>query len=123
MCKLIGEVTFGVRNSGSLQQSRIARALKESCRDQRKTAQQIARVLPLKHCGRLRRGRRLPAHPERVLSMVVVRHGKHEPLVLITTRAVRGRRRQGERLIQAYPGRWACEEGYRFTKRGLPWRA
>jgi hypothetical protein len=98
-------------------------------RDEMKSAQQIARHLPLKHSGRMRRGRskqvrfgitqvRLRAHPEHPLSMVVVRHGKREPLVLVTTRAVRGRR-QGERLIQAYLDRWACEEGYRFSKQGF----
>lgn len=98
-------------------------------RDGSHTAQQIARQLPLKHTGKLRRGRAkavrfgitrvaLPAHPDRPLWMVVVRHGKREPLVLVTTRAVRGRR-QGERLIQAYLDRWACEEGYRFSKQGF----
>ena len=95
----------------------------------RKTAQQIARALPLKHRGRLRRGQNkelpfgitrvsLPNHPDQSLWMVVVRHGKREPLVLVTTRPVRGRR-QGERLIQSYLDRRACEEGYRFTKQGF----
>ncbi|WP_421620638.1 transposase [Alkalilimnicola ehrlichii] len=98
-------------------------------RDGAHTAQQIARQLPLKHQGKLRRGGArtvrfgltrvsLREHPERPLSMVVVRHGKREPLVLVSTRRVRGRR-QGERLIQAYLDRWACEEGYRFTKQGF----
>ena len=50
--------------------------------------------------------------------MVVVRHGKREPMVLVTSRAVRGRR-QGERMMQAYMDRWACEEAYRFTKQGF----
>ena len=51
--------------------------------------------------GRLRRGRdkevpfgitrvSLPKHPDKPLWMVIVRHGKHEPLVPVTTRPVRG---------------------------------
>ena len=28
-------------------------------------------------------------------------------------------RRQGERLIHSYLDRWACEEGYRFSKQGF----
>jgi len=98
-------------------------------RDGRYTAQEIARLLPLKHRGRLRRNGedevcfgithvRLPAHAEHPLWMVVVRHGKREPMVLVTSREVRGRR-QGERMIQAYMDRWACEEAYRFTKQGF----
>lgn len=98
-------------------------------RDSPRTAQQIARHLPLKHTGRLRRGSdktvrfgltqvRLREHPEQPLTMVVVRHGRREPLVLVTNRPARGRR-QGERLIQAYLDRWACEEGYRFSKQGF----
>jgi len=98
-------------------------------RGQQKTAQQIARELPLKHRGRLRRGQRqevafgitrvaLREYPDKPLWMVVVRHGKREPLVLVTTRPVRGRR-QGERLIHSYLDRWACEEGYRFSKQGF----
>jgi len=92
-------------------------------------AREIARLLPLKHRGRLRRNGgdevrfgithvRLPAHAEHPLWMVVVRHGKREPMVLVTSRPVRGRR-QGERMIQAYMDRWACEESYRFTKQGF----
>ena len=50
--------------------------------------------------------------------MIVVDHEKSERLVLVTTRPVRGRR-QGARMIQAYLDRWACEEGYRFTKQGF----
>jgi len=98
-------------------------------RDGEKTAQQIARDLPLKHQGKLTRRSQesvrfgitqvsLRAHPEKQLAMVVVRHGKQQPLVLVTTRPVRGRR-QGERLMQAYLDRWACEEGYRFSKQGF----
>ena len=98
-------------------------------RDAQKTAQQIARDLPLKHRGSLRRGQKeevpfgitrvaLREHPNKPLWMVVVRHGKREPLVLVTTRPVRGRR-QGERLIHSYLDRWACEEGYRFSKQGF----
>lgn len=98
-------------------------------RDQKRTAQQIARQLPMRHNARMRHSHvrtvrfgittvRLPGYEDQPLSMVVVRHGRREPLVLVTTRAVRGRR-QGERLIQAYLDRWACEEGYRFTKQGF----
>jgi hypothetical protein len=50
--------------------------------------------------------------------MAVVRHGQREPLVLVTTQSVRGQH-QGERLMQAYLDRWACEEGYRFSKQGF----
>jgi len=98
-------------------------------RDTAKTSQQIARDLPLKHRGHLRRGQHIPVrfgitkvtlreHPETPLWMIVVDHEKSERLVLVTTRPVRGRR-QGERMIQAYLDRWACEEGYRFTKQGF----
>ena len=98
-------------------------------RDTSKTVQQIARELPLKHRGRLRRNRKkevpfgitrvaLREYPDKPLWMVVVRHGKREPLVLVTTHPVRGRR-QGERLIHSYLDRWACEEGYRFSKQGF----
>ena len=94
-------------------------------RDDLKTAQQIAKHLPLKHQGKLtRRGKQrvrfgltqvqLREHPGRPLTLLVVRHGKQQPLVLVTTRRVRGRL-QGERLMQAYLDRWACEEGYRFS--------
>ena len=98
-------------------------------RDQKRTAQQIARQLPMRHHARMRHSHvksvrfgittvRLPGHEASPLSLVVVRHGYREPLVLVSTRRVRGRR-QGERLIQAYLDRWACEEGYRFTKQGF----
>ena len=98
-------------------------------RDGRHTAQQIAKAVPMRHTGRMRQHhtRRvrfgittvyLPDYPETPLTMVVVRHGRQEPLVLVSTRRARGRR-QGERLIQAYLDRWACEEGYRFTKQGF----
>ena len=98
-------------------------------RETQKTAQQIARRLPMKHRGKLRRGHKetvpfgitrvhLRDHPDVPLWMIVVRHGKQQPLVLVTTRPVRGRR-QGERMIQSYLDRWACEEGYRFSKQGF----
>lgn len=63
------------------------------------TAKQIARQLPLKHHGRMRptskqtvrfgitRGN-LRDHPDTPLWMLVVRHGKKEPLVLVTNRPV-----------------------------------
>lgn len=88
--------------------------------------QELAKRLPTKHRGKLRKGSdkdirfgltrvRLPEHPGRSLSLIVVRHGKNEPMVLVSTRLVRGKR-QGERLIHSYLDRWACEEGYRFSK-------
>ncbi len=91
--------------------------------------QEIAKQLPTKHRGKLRSGSdkdirfgmtrvRLPEHPERPLSLIVVRHGKLEPMILVSTRLVRGKR-QGERLIHSYLDRWACEEGYRFSKQGF----
>lgn len=52
----------------------------------------------------------------------VQRHVSGAPLWVIGRGGDRGRgrgRRQGERLIQAYLDRWACEEGYRFTKQGF----
>lgn len=93
------------------------------------TAQQIARQLPLRHRGRMRPHDQqtvrfgvtqvnLREHPDTPLWMIVVRHGKRQPLVLVTNRPVRGRR-QGERMIQNYLDRWACEEGYRFSKQGF----
>jgi len=92
-------------------------------------AQEIAKQLPLKHQGTLRRGSgkeirfgltrvRLPEHPNRPLTMIVIRHGRREPMVLVTTLHARGRR-QGEKLIHSYLDRWACEEGYRFSKQGF----
>ncbi|NDY94375.1 transposase [Wenzhouxiangella limi] len=93
------------------------------------TAQQIARQLPLRHWGRMRPHAQqsvrfgitrvnLREHPDTPLWMIVVRHGKRQPLVLVTNRPVR-RRRQGEWMIQNYLDRWACEEGYRFSKQGF----
>lgn len=93
------------------------------------SAQQIAGQLSCKHRGTLRRGSdkqirfgvtqvRLPHQPERKLTMIVVRHGKREPMVLVSTRMARGRR-QAEQLIHSYLDRWACEEGYRFSKQGF----
>jgi len=98
-------------------------------RDSFGTAQQIAKKLPLKHRGKLKPNSKqtirfgitkvsLKEHPDTQLSMIVVRHGKQQPLVLVSTRSVRGRL-QGERLIQAYISRWAVEEGYRFSKQGF----
>ena len=93
------------------------------------TAQQIAKQLPLKHKGKLKKDSKetvkfgitkvfLKEHPDKTLYMVVVRHGKKQPLVLVTTDKVRGRL-QGEKLIQSYMSRWACEEGFRFCKQGF----
>ncbi len=98
-------------------------------RGSKRTAQQIACQLPLKHRGSLKKERKesvrfgmttvfLKDHPDTPLSMVVVRHGKQQPMVLVSTERIRGRL-QGERLIQSYMGRWACEEGYRFSKQGF----
>jgi hypothetical protein len=91
--------------------------------------QDLAKQLPTKHRGKLRSGSdkdirfgltrvRLPEHPDRPLSLIVVRHGKREPMILVSTRLVRGKR-QGERLIHSYLDRWVCEEGYRFSKQGF----
>jgi len=93
------------------------------------TAQQIAKKLPLKHHGKLKPNSKesirfgittvfLKEQPDTPLSMIVVRHGKQQPLVLVSTQRVRGRL-QGERLIQAYISRWAVEEGFRFSKQGF----
>ena len=60
-------------------------------RDQLKTAQQIANVLPLKHTGQLKRHGStrvrfgltkvfLREHEDTPLTLIVVRHGKQEPL-------------------------------------------
>ncbi len=98
-------------------------------RGSKETAQQIACQLPLKHRGKLRKQAResvrfgittvfLKEHPDTPLSMIVVRHGKRQPMVLVSTERIRGRL-QGERLIQSYIHRWACEEGYRFSKQGF----
>jgi hypothetical protein len=96
-------------------------------RSQRLTAQQIARKLPCKHRGQIGEGKtvhfgittvRMPELPDHPLSLLVVRHGKREPMVLVTTDRIRGHR-QGQRLIRQYMDRWACEEGYRLTKQGF----
>jgi len=100
-----------------------------SWRGGRYKAQEIARLLPLKHRGSLRRNGkeevrfgitrvRLPAFPEKSLWMLVVRHGRKEPMVLVTSQPVRGRK-QGERMIWSYMDRWSCEEACRFTKQGF----
>jgi len=92
-------------------------------------AQAIAKQLPCKHQCKLRRHGnksvkfgittvRLPSQPDTALTMVVVRHGKNEPMVLVSTRRAYGRR-QGMALIHAYMDRWAVEEGFRFSKQGL----
>jgi len=93
------------------------------------SAQEIAKALPCKHEGMLRRGKkravrygitevRLKERPDMKLFMIVVRHGGKEPLVLVSTRPVRGRA-AGLRMIRSYMDRWVCEEGYRFTKQGF----
>jgi len=90
---------------------------------------EIVRQVPLKHKGKLRYGSKkeihfaltkvtLPEYPEWPLTMIIVKHGKQEPMVLVSSRSGRGRR-QGEKLIQSYMDRWSCEEGYRFTKQGF----
>lgn len=90
---------------------------------------EIMRQVPLKHSGKLRYGSdkevrfaltgvTLPEYPDWPLTMIIVQHGKKEPMVLVTSRLARGRR-QGERLIQSYMDRWSCEEGYRFSKQGF----
>jgi hypothetical protein len=92
-------------------------------------AQEIAKRLPCKHSCKLRRHGDtevkfglttvlLPSHPDKPLTLVVVRHGKKEPMVLISTRRAYGRR-QGQALIHAYMDRWCVEEGFRFSKQGF----
>ncbi|MEA1937847.1 MAG: transposase [Pseudomonadota bacterium] len=93
-------------------------------------AQDIAKQVPCKHKGQIGRGKkkrevafgitkvRLPAYMDRQLWMIVVRHGKLQPMVLVTTCPVRGRS-QGQTMIDAYLERWACEDGYRFLKQGF----
>jgi len=95
-------------------------------RNQALNAQDIAKQLPCKYRCKLRANGAtevkfgittvfLPSHPYQPLSMVVIRHGKREPLLLVSTKIARGRR-QGEALVQAYMNRWSVEEGYRFLK-------
>jgi len=92
-------------------------------------AQEIAKRLPCKHTCKLRRHGdtevkfglttvHLPSHLDKPLTLVVVRHGKKEPMVLVSTRRAYGRR-QGQALIHAYMDRWCVEEGFRFSKQGF----
>ncbi|MDX8411476.1 MAG: hypothetical protein R8K46_06360, partial [Mariprofundaceae bacterium] len=92
-------------------------------------AQEIARRLPCKHRCKLRRHGDaevkfglttvfLPSHPDKSLTLIVVRHGKKEPMVLVSTRRAYGRG-QGQALIHAYMDRWCVEEGFRFSKQGF----
>ncbi len=92
-------------------------------------AQEIAKRLPCKHRCQLRRHGDtevkfglttvyLPSHPYKPLTLIVVRHGKKEPMVLVSTRRAYGRR-QGQALIHAYMDRWCVEEGFRFSKQGF----
>lgn len=95
----------------------------------KQSLKEILRQVPLKHKGKLRYGSEkevrfaltkvtLPDYPEWPLTMIIVKHGKQAPMVLVSSRLARGRR-QGEKLIQSYMDRWSCEEGYRFTKQGF----
>jgi len=108
---------------------RVTKQRHWSWRGERLDAQAIAKKLPCKHTCSLRQYAdkevkfgittvRLPSHPNIPLTMIVVRHGKKEPMVLVSTRHARGRR-QGMALIHAYMGRWAVEEGFRFSKQGF----
>jgi len=108
---------------------RVSRQRHWLWRGQRLSAQEIAKCVGVKHTGSLRRRGnkqvrfgittvRLPDMPEHPLSMVIVRHGKKEPMVIVTTDTIRGKR-QGLRVIHAYMDRWAVEEGYRFSKQGF----
>jgi len=98
-------------------------------RDSSMNAQEIAKRLPCKHRCQLRRHGDaevkfglttvyLPSHPNKPLTLIVVRHGKKEPMVLVSTRRAYGRR-QGQALIHAYMDRWCVEEGFRFSKQGF----
>jgi len=108
---------------------RVTKQRHWSWRNEFLNAQSIAKKLPCKHTCLLRKHGsktvkfgittvRLRSHPNTPLSMIVVRHGKKEPMVLVSTRHIRGRR-QGMALIQAYMDRWAVEEGFRFSKQGF----
>ena len=92
-------------------------------------AQAIAKQLPCKHQCSMRRGGgdkvkfgmttvKIASAPDQPLTMIVIRHGRKEPMVLVSTRRAYGRR-QGMALIHAYMDRWAVEEGYRFSKQGF----
>ena len=61
---------------------------------------------------------RLPGHSERPLWLVVVKGFGREPLMLLTTRAMRKKRSVLWWIVQAYITRWRIEETIRFIKEG-----
>ncbi len=61
---------------------------------------------------------RLPDCPELKLRLIGVKGFGKEPMVLLTTEDLRGKR-QALKAIRQYLDRWAVEEAYRFEKEGL----
>lgn len=61
---------------------------------------------------------RLPDCPELELKLIAVKGFGKEPMVLLTTEKLRGKRRV-LKAIRQYLDRWAVEEAYRFEKEGL----
>ena len=61
---------------------------------------------------------RLPDCPELELKLIAVKGFGKEPMVLLTTEKLRGKR-QVLKAIRQYLDRWAVEEAYRFEKTGL----
>lgn len=59
---------------------------------------------------------RLPEHPERQLSLVVIKGFGQEPLMLLTTRPMRKHRKVLWWVVEAYITRWRIEETIRFIK-------
>ena len=61
---------------------------------------------------------RLPDRPELKLKLIAIKGFGQEPMVLLTTKELRGKR-QALQAIRQYLDRWAVEEAYRFEKEGL----
>jgi hypothetical protein len=59
---------------------------------------------------------RLPAHPDKALSLVVVRGLGEQPMMLLTDLPLRRRRDTLWWVVAAYLTRWRIEEAIRFTK-------
>ena len=63
---------------------------------------------------------RLPDRPDHPLSLVVVKGGGADPLMLLTTHLGRGGKHRA-RALSMYRTRWRVEEMIRFTKQRLDW--
>ena len=63
---------------------------------------------------------RLPGRPDHPLSLVVVKGGGPDPLMLLTTHLGRGKKHRA-RILSMYRARWRVEEMIRFTKQRLGW--